>query len=579
MGSTSGIHAGFFWKLGEEGGLYGISALGSRSPLENPKFTEAFQNAQMIAFEFFQEQPLNASAVSSKEQLIPLAKETERYLTLEEIQACNEKLSKHFEEMPCGMPSGKLWEDMAPREQFVFGLYRLFSSVVNDQSSFHPLHAHARQSNKSSLFLRTSKEQETLCRDICHLLFASPAICLVKELLLLPSAIQDLHAWLKNKGKAWDLGFYSFFMESTLRKGQGGKSIDVEVLKQKFPDLEEQMKELTQKLLAMGEAYQESLCDRISDTFQKNRNTLVILATSVEEKLFVALTKRNLSLQGPLKEAIKPRGFLWEIRKADQVAGYFLGSVHVVPRWILENFNSRTLQAFESCDVLGVELDVTRENISGNKKMFYDPKSKAISVTVLKAALEDPEWNITEKLQEGDPDFIEKAVDLVSKAIIAKYGIDSGIDLFFIDKAKQRKISVVDLESEKTHLEFLALSLREQQRKGPLEQVKGDDSPQTLYHIHKRELIRQVCQLYPEELEMGFTETLENRYAQASEEVNQAMCRRNMEMALTTDRLIRDNKKPFSIAGALHFAGPMGMHKLLTNMGYKVTQIICEEPK
>lgn len=69
------------------------------------------------------------------------------------------------------------------------------------------------------------------------------------------------------------------------------------------------------------------------------------------------------------------------------------------------------------------------------------------------------------------------------------------------------------------------------------------------------------------------------RHRDHREEVNQAMCRRNMEMALTTDRLIRDNKKPFSIAGALHFAGPMGMHKLLTNMGYKVTQIICEEPK
>lgn len=138
---------------------------------------------------------------------------------------------------------------------------------------------------------------------------------------------------------------------------------------------------------------------------------------------------------------------------------------------------------------------------------------------------------------------------------------------------------IVDLESLETHREYALYVDREEVESAISLEDKEVDTPQAIYQSMKESHERRA-QLAAEMLEMGYQEVVDEQFASNStQEKREMLFRRNMEMALTTDRLIRRGYKPFCLPGLFHFAGEDGMQKLMEKMGYTVTQIICEEPR
>lgn len=571
MATTTGVHAGFIWNIGDQGAIYFTDDHGSADPFNNPKFKKAFEKADILAFSLLKsEKPKFEKLKDLEKTLAPL---TEGYITDAEIADLNQKLEKV---PPHPLFSDKKFEKSeTPREQFIQQVFLYFLSLAfphkKEEYFLHNiLEQKAEESGKSCISLSLKGAIENYLLGFFTTLVKSPGFPIfIQEMLLTEQGNAEMKQHYEAKGKSWDVGANGTYEKLKPVSEETGKKMD-EALQKRHGSVD--MKPCCEEMDQLEATLLHATTNSVETMLSVGAKTLFIQDSSQMDKLFLALAKRNISVQGPLKEDIKPRGFLWEIRKADKVAGYFFGSVHLTPDWILKNFNSKTLEAFNYCDALGVELDITNEkHISAltEEKFEIPEEKKQLIAEILLEGFKD--LGIEEKDLEPT-----KGLELLIKKIMAQYGTESGIDLKFIEMAKKKNMPIFDLESIQTHKDFLTLMDKEQKTHIA---VTENRSPLDIYKEVKADYERTVCQFYPAMLESGLPEALEIRWEKDPEEMKQAMNARNMEMALSTHKLILEGKTPFSIVGCMHFAGPMGMQKLMENMGYKVTQIICEEPR
>jgi uncharacterized protein YbaP (TraB family) len=587
--ATSGIHAGFLWKVGEEGAIYLTDDCGTCSPLSNPKLLEAVEKAHQVVFATLGS--LETGDVPDRERcrgyLTAVAQKLEKYWSPREIDESIAKLEKWIEEGSARALSKKaeyvLREITHPYERFVY----LFAWVVGSSTFPHRMREEgispepeellkqkADALGKECILLSPDGEYENHLLEGVTLLFNTPSFHpIVKEIFLSEKGIALWKKGISERGRAWDFGAFSLykkraFSELDLYLNSLGE-------RKKIESLDE---ELLEKLKDLHDSYTQRLVEKICTFLQRNPKVLISVPALFQKDLLSALVKRDIQMQGPLKEAIKPRGFLWQIcDKTDRVVGYFLGSIHITPRWILDHMNSKILHAFEWCDTLGVEVDITREGVSEaldeEKKLSEEALNSLFLGIFVLGGIEEYGLAFEGK---GRNEILQKGFWRVIKSIFAEQGLESGIDHFFIDKAKKRSIPIVELESLETHKEFSSLVHKEISRGLSVQPPIGSWDSKEIYQEMKRLVVKGVMN-YPEIVEMGSIEALEIITAKNSPEMLETVNRRNMEMALSTDRLIRQKKKPFSIEGANHFSGPLATQKLMEQMGYKVTQIICEE--
>ncbi len=334
--------------------------------------------------------------------------------------------------------------------------------------------------------------------------------------------------------------------------------------------------------------------NKIAEFIKEFPESLIISnSCSNREHIIEALVKQDIQVSGPIRESLKPRGFLWEVKKTDQVVAYLLGSIHVTPNWVLENLNSEIMKAFSECDTLGVELDVTnpvwdeylKEHESKNKLPLIgdDEKTKKV-VDLIKYALKDLEID----LECEDPSkFILEGFSQWSKTISKNASIESGIDFHFLNLAKEREIEVVDLESTETHYKYKKLMDDEEDTAifhkldsdSSLDNTSIEERYQQMKSYFIETQVKPVSTVLPNAYELGYLPLIKGLSGRYSEERRNQMNARNMEMALSIINLISNGKKPFAIAGAAHFGGDMGIDSLLTKLGYSVRQVLCEEPR
>lgn len=266
------------------------------------------------------------------------------------------------------------------------------------------------------------------------------------------------------------------------------------------------------------------------------------------------------------------RGFMWEVENNGNTV-YLVGSMHIADDSFYP-LRSEYEEAFAEADYLGVEIDISKavdeeqQKLITNMGMYQDGTTLKDHVSKeTYAKLEEIlKQNGMEKnaLDAYKPWVVESTISTL-KAMTAGYAADAGIDLYFIQKAMERKIPVLELESYESQLgmfDDFSKELQERNLKTALENFDAlDDS------------VDQMADMWKsgnDEMLLEFTNSMA-----AEPEYNKAMLiDRNIGMADKIEGYLKNDKKEeyFIVVGAAHYLGEHGIIKLLQDKGYTVVR-------
>ena len=271
---------------------------------------------------------------------------------------------------------------------------------------------------------------------------------------------------------------------------------------------------------------------------------------------------------------------LWVTKKGGNTL-YLLGSLHLVPEDVYP-LDTKITEAFESADVLVVEVDITKDSQQEIQEIVMQrallPDSSHLQdmlpealFSALSTELEALGSDI-EKMSRFKPWFISLNLGLMRlQTLDIKAG--SGIDEYFLNQANEKSMEVLDLEtaalqldvlssqSMDVQLESLAYTIEEGAQNElylkMLEAWKAGDDDEL------NSLSREKMVLAGEELP-GMTDY----YQQLFPNREQAMMDK-IESFLEGEK----NKTFFIIVGIFHLVGEDGMIRKLENRGYKSRQL------
>lgn len=575
--------------------LYFLDPFGSSvqsaasAPLLNPDFQRQFQAAKHVAFLRFT--PVeNATHQALLKELSSIADlftaEWKKFWNEEEVITYNDTLKTR---LATALPDYKRFIDASENNPYrllahLAGLYIITmlkeEKTLEELAAAPPLKAEAEEQGKTIHYLLTFEDSISLFKDYLLLIFKTPlGYAYLHHLIHSPEMIGPVIQFLKTRSKAWEKGavaLYDHLKLAAFISPELNTKLEqtmFHLLRKRFPSLptliveqsehekmlrsllEQEMQPSMQKMDECEKHDRQIMAEKIASFMQSHPDSLIIASASDKEGLFPALFERNIVVQGPIRPGLKPRGFFWEIAtKTNEVVGYLLGSIHGAPSWVLDTMNSRILKAFDSCNVLGVELDISKEDTSALNALPQTTKEllcQIIQVTLCSKGIE------TEMPNEDNFDrYIRNNCHQYPATCYAALGIPTGIDHYFIERAKKHRI--VCLESNETHQAALAQQSSEFRTEAEAQHF--------------------VFQVAPELFQIGDTALIENLIGHETEEAEAAGKARNREMAESIHRLICEGNQPFGIAGAIHYTGEDGIQEVLRRKGYLVTQILHEEP-
>lgn len=538
------------WSLPGRNQILFSSHLSGSSPLEDLAFLGALEDADTVALDFF------------------LADGDGSY-DFSHFEECSQWTEEHFSESEIEelcLKMGGEDENVAPsRRRFLTLLSRLLVEQLL------PKH-------------RCSKPTESIQIE-CLERGKGVVSLLTREEMIAP-VLKLVELFLKNPLSAWAIrqlilndGLQTLFSDRYLRMGEAYERGAIDEVangkpfRSRFRVWDEEAKRqfplgfnMHVDGLKMGiQAIEMVFAKRLIDCMEGRQGTLFIFDIDHQEALFSELAKREMAVVEVPRGPVKLRGFFWEIYQADRVVGYFLGSVHLVPDWILERMNSRILEAFGASTTLGVEVDITAETWETEVEI---PEGK-LSAWQSIVAFGLKRYGLDLEGEEGSLLWIQEGINRIWDAFLSEMGTQSGIDLHFIGRAKERGIPVVSLEEEASHRAYLS---REKERS--LEELTGDPSEiQERFEAFQKAYHAKVCEWFPKVFALGWTRLLDEALQDDSPSEREWMLLRNQQMADRTDALIRSGEIPFSIAGCMHFGGESSLQALMEEKGYSIVQV------
>jgi len=272
--------------------------------------------------------------------------------------------------------------------------------------------------------------------------------------------------------------------------------------------------------------------------------------------------------------------FLWEIENGRNKA-YLLGSFHLMPKSIYP-LDDKIESAFEESDILVVEMDATAmdqnavNTFIGQYAVYQDTLTLSQELPPeLYASIAEKfiEMGYTEtQLNKLKPWFVSLNLGLSS---LQKLDVDAGlgIDVHFLNKAHERGMNILELETSTSQLEMLA-SFPEDIQVDYLEYVlkEYDKSDSTFYEMldawqtGDTELTNKLSRLKMLELEdemPGMAGYYSRMFPEREEQIMEKM------VGYLEDE---EDHVYFVIVGAFHLVGDDGLIKRLEEMGYKTTQ-------
>lgn len=266
------------------------------------------------------------------------------------------------------------------------------------------------------------------------------------------------------------------------------------------------------------------------------------------------------------------KGFMWEVENNGNTV-YLVGSIHIADDSFYP-LRPEFEEAFAEADYLGVEIDLSKAADEAQQKMVMDMGMYQDGTTLKNHISGETYAKLGKILQQSGmkpdaldafkPWVVETTISSL-KSVKAGYEAAAGIDLYFIQKAIERKIPVVELESYESQLSMFNGFSKELQEKNLNTALDNfdvlDDGVDKMAEMWKTGNDEQLLEL---------------TNSMASEpEYNKAMLiDRNEKMAEKIDGYLKNGKKEeyFIVVGAAHYLGEHGIVKLLQDKGYAVVR-------
>ncbi|MCM3207181.1 TraB/GumN family protein [Paenibacillus illinoisensis] len=264
------------------------------------------------------------------------------------------------------------------------------------------------------------------------------------------------------------------------------------------------------------------------------------------------------------------RGFMWEVESNGNTV-YLVGSMHIADDSfypLREEFE----EAFAEADYLGVEIDISKAADEAQQKLILDLGSYQDGTTLKDHVSSETYSKLGGILKKNglEPNALDAFKPWVAESTLASlksttagYEASAGVDLYFIQKAIESKLPIIELESYESQLGMFndfSKELQEETLKATLDNFDVlDDSVNQMAEMWKTGNDEQLL-----ELTNSFSD---------NEEYNKAMLiDRNIGMADKIDGYLKSDKKEeyFIVVGAAHYLGEHGIVKLLEDKGYTV---------
>lgn len=295
--------------------------------------------------------------------------------------------------------------------------------------------------------------------------------------------------------------------------------------------------------------------------------------------------------ESPKVEINNNDALIWEV-KSDTATIYLVGSIHVANDDTYP-LQQKLLDAFAISDAIAVEVDVVA--LQEDMELMTEISSMMIYTdgTNLTNHISDELLSIFNDYVEqyGVSGFSSEYIELlymykpwvlyslISNDVILDAGFEaeSGIDMYFINQAKENGMEIIEVESAKFQYDMLdsfSLELQEFMLKDSLE-TSRDSSVMSmklmlsLWEEGDVEAFEILLNEETAELMGGMTEEEQKLY----EEYNKKMITdRNIGMTDKVEELLKGDQDVFYIVGSAHMVGEDGIVQLLQDRGYIVTK-------
>lgn len=266
--------------------------------------------------------------------------------------------------------------------------------------------------------------------------------------------------------------------------------------------------------------------------------------------------------------------FLWEISFNNKTS-FILGSIHLGHNDMYP-LDERIINAFKKSDELIVENDITQINILELQQKILQYGMYSGNDILKNHISEDLYEKIKEKLNQNGmqieafhkfkPWFLGVTIQLLALTKRG-YSQETGIDLYFINKAKGKK-TIIGLENPDDQLNiFNNLSPKVSELFLESALMSLDETEETMKALVKA-------------WKTGDTETLENLILKSFNEhpelkpiYNKLFTERNIKMTDKTINYLKNDKTYFIVVGAGHLIGKEGIVKLLQKKGIIIKQV------
>ncbi|PZT53627.1 TraB/GumN family protein [Paenibacillus silvae] len=264
------------------------------------------------------------------------------------------------------------------------------------------------------------------------------------------------------------------------------------------------------------------------------------------------------------------RGFMWEVQHNGNTV-YLVGSMHVADKSFYP-LRPEFEEAFAEADYLGVEVDISKAADEEQQKLVLSLGSYQDGTTLKDHISSETYSKLGDILKKNglEPNALDAFKPWVVESTLGSLktstaGLEasSGVDLYFIQKAIERKIPVIELESYQSQLGMFDTFSKELQEKTLRSTI---DNFEVLDNT-----VNQMAEMWKTGNDEQLLE-LTNSFSD-DEEYNKAMLiDRNIGMADKIDGYLKNGKgeEYFIVVGAAHYLGDHGIVKLLEDKGYKV---------
>lgn len=305
----------------------------------------------------------------------------------------------------------------------------------------------------------------------------------------------------------------------------------------------------------------------------------------MKKKLLVSIicfiTIITLVFAGCTRLEQKPTVFMWEVMAKEGTGKlYLLGSIHV-GKSDLYPLNQVINDAYESSDVLAVEIDLTTALQNANLSELME-KMMYTDGTTLKDHISPELYEKTSAVMEKYgiiPLIYDKMKPFALSSTILDFQVQEwgysneyGIDMYFLTRAHEEGKKIVEIESMEFQYDMLSGFSDENQElmlKSSLEdETMGKEEMDKLFSIWAAGDVAALEALYATEDDNLAEEELVF-YAEYSKAMFDD---RNIHMAQKAEEYLAEGHTTFYVVGAAHMIGDTGIVKLLKDKGYKVRQ-------